>query len=101
MPCELVHIDFKFWNVVSIRGFTCSICIICAKTRFPWIFHATDKSPPISILRHFSGVLKRAGIVWRLVRTDEGSELVRSDDFLAFCEDKKIIVQTTGEYASQ
>jgi hypothetical protein len=35
---EMLHLDFSFWNVTSIRGFTSLLSIIDAKTRQLWNF---------------------------------------------------------------
>ncbi len=35
---ELLHIDFKFFNITSLRGFTSILTIIDAKTRKLWVF---------------------------------------------------------------
>ena len=37
-PGELVHIDFSFYNITSIRGFTSILKVVCAKTRILWVF---------------------------------------------------------------
>ena len=49
-PGELIHIDFCFINVTSIRGFTCVLMIVDARTRNKWEFATPTKRPHIDIL---------------------------------------------------
>ena len=32
-PGELIHMEFAFYNVISIRGFNCMLTLVCANTR--------------------------------------------------------------------
>jgi len=42
-PGELLHIDYSFWDLPSIRGFTSMLLIIDAKTRMLWLFCSRTK----------------------------------------------------------
>ena len=37
-PGQLIHMDFTFYEIVSIRGFTSILVIVDAKTRKVWAF---------------------------------------------------------------
>ena len=45
-PGELIQIDFDFYNVTSVCGFTSMLTIVCAKTRLIWVFTTTSKQSP-------------------------------------------------------
>ena len=42
-PGELVHMDFEFYNVISIRGFTSMLTVVCTKTTTIWVFPTASK----------------------------------------------------------
>ena len=52
-PGQMLHIDFTFYDKVSIRGFTCVLNIVDARTCKLWPFCTASKHPPIDIMRHF------------------------------------------------
>ena len=52
-PGELIHMDFYFMNITSIRGFTCVLNIVDAKTRNKWEFGTPNKRPPIDTVDYF------------------------------------------------
>ena len=51
-PVELIYMNFAFYNVTSIRGFTSMLTIVCAKTIIPWVFSTAPKLSPFHII-HF------------------------------------------------
>lgn len=81
LPGALLHMYFKFYNVVSIRGFTSVFTIIDAKTRKLWCFPGPDKRPPIYKLEFFFKTLKSQDITVKEIRVDEGGELAHSTEF--------------------
>ena len=46
-PGSLLHVDFYFYDITSIRGFNSNITIIDAKTRKLWCFPGPDKNHPL------------------------------------------------------
>ena len=52
-PGELIHMDFCFLDVESIRKFTCTLVVVDAKTRKMWIFNTQGKRPPLDTVRFF------------------------------------------------
>ena len=49
-PVERIHMDFDFYNVTSICGFTSMRTVVCAKTRMIWVFPTAYKIPPVIII---------------------------------------------------
>ena len=43
---ELVHMDFAFYNVNSIRRFTSMLTVVCVKTIMLWVFPTSYKRVP-------------------------------------------------------
>ena len=82
LPGQLLHMDFKFYNILSIRGFSSIFTIIDAATRKLWCFPGPDKRPPIAKMNYFFHFLKLQNTNVHEVRVDEGGELARSTDFL-------------------
>ena len=50
-PGELIHTDFEFYNVNSIRGFTSMLNVVCEKTRTIRVFPTASKISPVQIIR--------------------------------------------------
>ena len=50
-PGELIHMDFAFYNVTSIRGLTSMLTVLCEKTKMIWIFPTAFKHYPVRIIR--------------------------------------------------
>ena len=67
--------------VTSHDGFSSYLLIVDAFTRASWVFLTRTKNPPIETLKMF---LKTYGLkdkTQRYVRTDQGGELARSEEF--------------------
>ena len=98
---ELLHIDFGFYDTVSIRGFTSELVIIDAKTRILWTFPSSSKRAPLHILRYFFTMLSKDGVTCKTVRIDEDGALARSSEFTTFLRDEAhVTMETTGGYSS-
>jgi hypothetical protein len=97
---QLLHIDFSFWNVCSIRGFTSLLSVIDGKDRMLWNFPTASKRVPLSILDFLFTMLNREGITIENVRVDEDSALANNSEFFDFLIQNKISLQTTGGYVS-
>ena len=50
-PGELVHMDFEFYKVTSIYGFTSILTVVCAKTIMIWVFSNASKRLPVHIIQ--------------------------------------------------
>jgi hypothetical protein len=97
---QLLHIDFSFWNLCSIRGFTSLLSAIAGKDRMLWNFPTVSKRIPLSILDYLFTMLDREGVTIENVRVDEDSALANNLEFSDFLIQHKISLQTTGGYAS-
>ena len=50
-PGEFIHMDFDFYNVTSIRGFTSILTVVCEKTIMLWLLPTALKRASVSIIR--------------------------------------------------
>ena len=50
-PGELLHLEFGFYNITSIRGFTKITTVVCANKRMACIFPITSKRASFRIIR--------------------------------------------------
>lgn len=95
------HIDFTFWNKVSIRGFHASLTIVEATSRNLWFFPCRHKNPPIDLCLFFFGWLRRHGVPVLQIRCDEDGAFIRSTEFCKMMLDSLgVAIQSTGGYAS-
>ena len=97
---QLLHMDFSFWNITSIRGFTSLLSIIDGKERFLWNFPTASKLPPLFIVEYFLAQLKKENVSVTCIRIDEDGALARSTEFSSFIVSQNITLDTTGGYAS-
>ena len=76
-PGELIHMDFYFMNEVSIRGFTCVLNIVDAKTRNKWEFGTPNKRPPLDTVDYFLTQCKMEGRPVSRIRMDRGGRVIQ------------------------
>ena len=88
--------DFAFFNVESIRGFTSTFVAICSATSYPFGFPSRSKRPPLDILRFLVTTLRNKDKKVAFIRVDEYGALARSSEFIKTCHNMIIIVHTTG-----
>ena len=70
-PGELIHMDFAICNVISIRGFTSMLTVVCEMTRMLWVFATAPKRAPVRIIRLILTALMNEQLPWKCVRVDE------------------------------
>ena len=99
-PDFMLHIDFTFLNVDSIRGFTLNFVAIWYATSYPFGFPSRSKSPPLDILKFPVATLKNQDKKVAFIRFNEYGALARSYEFMKTCHKMNIIFQNTGGYAS-
>ena len=96
----MLQMDFAFFNVESIRGFTSNFVAICSSDSYPFRFPSRSKFPPLDILKCLFTTLINQDKKVAFVRVDEDGALARSSEFMRTCYNMNIIVQTTGGDAS-
>jgi hypothetical protein len=97
---QLLHIDFSFWNIVSIRGFTSLLSVIDGKDRMLWNSPTASKHAPLQVFDFLFAILAHDGIMVQCIRVDEDGTLANSSEFCNFILQRKISLETTGGYAS-
>ena len=45
-PGEIIHVDFSFYNITSLHGFTSMLTVLCANTILLWVFPTAYKLYP-------------------------------------------------------
>ena len=96
----MLQIDFAFFNVESIRGFTSTFVNICSDTSHPFGFPSRSKCTPLYILIFLVTTLGNNYNKVALILVDEYRALERYYKFMKTCHNMKIIVQNIGGYAS-
>ena len=92
--------DFSFFNVESIRGFTSTFVDICSATSYLFGFSSISKRPPLDILKFLVATLRNQDKKVAFIAVDEYGALARSFEFMKTCHNMNIIVQTSGGDAS-
>ena len=99
-PEFMLQMDFAFFNIESIRGFTSTFVDICSATSYPFGLPSKSKRPPLDILKFLVTTLRNQDEKFAFIRVDEDCALARSSELMSTCHNMNIIVQTTGGYAS-
>ena len=79
-PGELINMDFYFYNVTSIHGFTSMITVVYANTRMLWVFLTAPKRAPARITRFILTKLRNEKYPLKYVRVDEYGALENLTD---------------------
>ena len=94
--------EFSFYNVTSIHGFTSMLPVVCTKTIMLWVFTTASKIAYIRIIRFILTTDMNKQYPWKRVRVDEDSALENSTYVTNLLVDKfKISTETTGGNASR
>ena len=113
-PGQHLHMDFGFvrgssWSskdkdgnlITSIDGQRSYLIIVDRATRYKWVFNTTTKKPPLdevkSVLQKFKPSLVNLHCT---VRTDQGGELGKSNQFRKLVKEFGYIYEPTGSQAS-
>ena len=99
-PGFMLHMDFAFSNVESIRGCTSNFVAIWSTTSYPFGFPSRSKRPPLDILKFLVTTLRNQDKKVVFTRVYEDGALERPSEFMNTCHNTNIIVQTTGTDAS-
>ena len=92
--------DFAFFNVERIHGFTSTFVAICSATSYPFGFPSRSNCLPLDILKFLVVAFINQDKKVAFIRVDEYGELAISSEFMRPCHNMNIIVHTTGGYAS-
>ena len=93
---QKIRIDFEFYTVKSIRGFTSALGIICSSTSYPFGFPGKSKTPPLDTFRWFISTIRSMGYNTNIVHVDEDGALARSSAFCALVAQLDLVLTTTG-----
>ena len=96
----MLQMDFEFFNVESIRGFTSTFVTILPATSYSFGFPYIRKPPPLDTLKFLVTTLRNQDKKVALIRVDEDGALARSSEFMKTCCSMNIIIQTTDGDAS-
>ena len=87
-PREIIHMDFAFYNVTFIHGFTSIPTIVCEKNRMIWLLPTASKWYPLRIIIFVLTTLKNKQHPWKYVRVDEDHAIDKSADITNLLVDK-------------
>ena len=80
-PFGRLHLDFHFFNVVSIRGFSSALAAVCASTSYMFNFPTKSRSPPLQIAMYLIRTVRSLGHQVHIIRVDEDGALAKSSEF--------------------
>ena len=93
-PGFMLHMDFAFLNVESIRGITSTFVAIYSVTSQPFGFPPRSKRPPLYILKFLVTTLRNQDNKFWLIGVDKYGSLARL--FMKTCHNMNIPVKTIG-----
>ena len=76
-PGELIHIDFSFYNVTSICGFTSRLTVVCENTRMIWVCPTASKYALFSIVQFIMTIPKNEHQPCKRIRVGEDGDLAK------------------------
>ena len=76
-PGELIHIDFSFYNVTSICGFTSRLTVVCENTRMIWVCPTASKYALFSIVQFIMKIPKNEHQPCKRIRVGEDGDLAK------------------------
>ena len=94
-PGFMLHMNFAFFNVEGILGFTSTFVAICSITSHPFGITYRSDYPPLEIFKFIVTTLRNQDKKVAFFRVDEYGALAISSEFMNTCHDMNTIVQTT------
>ena len=89
--------EFDFYKVTFIRGFTSMLTVVCPETRMLWVLSTAPKISPVRIILFVLKTLTNEQHPCKLVRVDEDIALENSTDVTnLLVDDLKISMETIG-----
>ena len=96
-PFEWLHMDYEFFGVTSVRGFSAGLNITFAATSYTMCFPAPSRSPPVDLVRYILTILKNMGYKIIFIQVDEDGALAQSTEFCRMVQkDIKCLLETIG-----
>jgi hypothetical protein len=94
-----LQMDFGFYKIPSIRGFTCFLAVVEAKASYRWCFLRCSKHPPINLCAWFIHHARTVfGFRVAVICTDGGGELWGSKKWRnRLAEECNVIIEPTGK----
>ena len=92
--------DFSFFSVEIIRGFTSTFLDIYSTTSYPFGFPYRSKLTPLEILKFIFAALRNQDNKVSFIQVDGDGSLERYSGFMKTCHNMNIIVQYAGGDAS-
>ena len=99
-PGFMLQIDFSFFNVEIIHGFTSTFMAMCSATSNPFGFPSRIKRPPLVILKFLFTALSNHDNKVAFIRVDEDGVPARYSGYINTYHNMNIIVQYIGVDAS-
>ena len=94
----VLQIDFSFFNVESICGFTSTFVATFYSTSYTFVYKPIKKCLPLDILKFPVTILRNKGNKFALILFDEDGTLVRFSQFMKTCHNMITIFKTIGGY---
>ena len=95
-PGEIIHMDFEFYNVNSICGFTSMLTVIFEMTRMIWVNPTASKRAPVHTTHFITTTPKNEQHPCKRIRFDEDGALANSIYVTTLLiEELKISMETT------
>ena len=91
-PCFMLQMDFSFFNVESIHGFTSTFMAIWSATSHPFGFSYRSKCSTIEILKFLVTKLRNQDKKVAFIRVDEDGALARYSELMKTFHNMNIIV---------
>ena len=95
-PFQHLHVDFSFFRVTSLHGYTTALDIVSASTSYPFRFPTKSKSPPLVLFQWFVKTICSIGYQVTFIQVDEDKGLAHSSEFCALVIQLNCVLETTG-----
>ena len=100
-PGEPIHMQFAFFNVTSIIGFTSILTVVCANNIILWVFPTVKKISPVQIILFILTTLNNEKHSCKKVRLENYGSFANSTDVTNLpVEEFRISMETTSGDAS-
>ena len=93
---ERLHMDFSFFGVTSIRGFTSALDVTYGATSYPIGFPGKAKTPPVDTFKWVINTIQSIGYTVLFVRVDEDGSHANSSEFCSLIQSLNCLLETTG-----